>query len=89
VQDYQLEKRLRQPCESYIKRSLASQLAREDDQQDCLMESSETIGLPEIVYELVQVKLPQINLNKITETNSRQYNPRLLTNLLLGYLKLG
>jgi hypothetical protein len=53
------------------------------------MESSETIGLPEIVYELVQVKLPQINLNKITETNSRQYNPRLLTNLLLGYLKLG
>jgi hypothetical protein len=41
------------------------------------------------VYKLAIVDLPLIDLNKISLTNSRSYNPRLLTNLLLGYLKLG
>jgi len=33
-------------------------------------------------------ELPVIELSKIQTGNSRNYHPRLLTNLLLGYLKL-
>jgi hypothetical protein len=46
-------------------------------------------GLSDIVYKLAVVDLPQINLNRIAQDNPKQYHPRLLANLLLGYLKLG
>ena len=46
-------------------------------------------GLSDLVYKLAVVDLPQINLNRIAQDNAKQYHPRLLANLLLGYLKLG
>ena len=51
VQDYQLEKKLRVPCEAYIRRTLSQRQA--DGDEDMMGE-----GLADIVYKLAVVDLP-------------------------------
>ena len=74
VQDYKLERKLRLPCESFVKR----------------VQQTSNLGLsiPQTVKKLTETDLPQANLVAITVDNCKDYHPRILSNLLLGYLKL-
>ena len=67
-----MERKLRIPCENYVRRSL-------NITNDDILHILETMQTSELKI---------VDLSRIQADNCKEYHPRTLSNLLLGYLKL-